>query len=117
MANSCGEWQFKEGNTKTVSLGGGKDKKKPAAAASVKGKKASTKKAAAKSGSKGSAAVDAAQSAQKKSSGKKSRDGKKSIGKTPQTPEGGKRTKGSTSNMTVSQYRKYLQQMEKGKKK
>ena len=83
----------------------------------MKGKKASAKKASTKSAKAGAATVDAAQSAQKKSSGKKSRDGKKSIGKTPQTPEGGKRTKGSTSNMTVSQYRKYLQQMEKGKKK
>ena len=111
MANSCGEWQFKEGNTKTVSLGGGKAPKKPAAAASVKGKKASVKKAAAKASGKGAAAVDALQAGGKKVTGKKS------ISKTPQTPEGGKRTKGSTSNMTVSQYRKYLQQMEKGKKK
>ena len=117
MANSCGEWQFKEGNTKTVSLGGGKAPKKPAAAASVKGKKASVKKAAAKASGKGAAAVDALQAGGKKVTGKTSRTGKKSISKTPQTPEGGKRTKGSTSNMTVSQYRKYLQQMEKGKKK
>ena len=117
MANSCGEWQFKEGNTKTVSLGGSKPAKKPAAAASVKGKKASVKKAAAKASGKGAAAVDALQAGGKKVTGKTSRTGKKSISKTPQTPEGGKRTKGSTSNMTVSQYRKYLQQMEKGKKK
>jgi len=117
MANSCGEWQFKEGNTKVVSLGGGKPKKAAAAAATVKGKKASAKKATAKAAGKGAAAVDALQAGGKKAAGKSSRTGKKSITKAPQTPEGGKRTKGSTGTMTVSQYRKFLQQMGKGKKK
>ena len=63
------------------------------------------------------AAVDALQAGGKKAAGKSSRTGKKSITKAPQTPEGGKRTKGSTGTMTVSQYRKFLQQMGKGKKK
>ena len=117
MANSCGEWQIKEGNTKVVSLGGGKAKKATtAAAATVKGKKASAKKATAKAAGKGASAVDALQSG-KKAAGKSSRTGKKSVTKAPATPEGGKRTKGSTGTMTVSQYRKFLQQMGKGKKK
>ena len=117
MANSCGEWQFKEGNTKVVSLGAGKPKKPAATAATVKGKKASTKKATAKAANKGAAAVDALQAGGKKAAGKTSRTGKKSVTKPPATPEGGKRTKGSTGTMTVSQYRKFLQQMGKGKKK
>jgi len=116
MTNSCGEWQFKEGNTKVVSLGGAKPVKKATAAAAVKGKKASAKKATTKAASKGSAAVDALQ-AGKKAAGKSSRTGKKSVTKPPATPEGGKRTKGSTGTMTVSQYRKFLQQMGKGKGK
>jgi len=117
MANSCGEWQIKEGNTKVVSLGGGKAKKAaPATAATVKGKKVSAKKATAKAASKGASAVDTLQSG-KKAAGKSSRTGKKSVTKAPATPEGGKRTKGSTGTMTVSQYRKFLQQMGKGKKK
>ena len=37
LANSVGEWQFKEGNTKVVSLGGGKSKS-GAAASAVKSK-------------------------------------------------------------------------------
>jgi hypothetical protein len=120
MANSCGEWKFKEGNTKVVTLGGGK---KAAAASSsaarVKtGKKGSAKKAAAKAGSKGSAAVDSLMAGGKKAAGKTSRTGKKSISKPPATPEGGKRTKGSTGTMTVPQYRKFLQGLgKKGGKK
>ena len=52
-----------------------------------------------------------------KKAGKKSQ-GKKSIGsKPPATPEGGKRTGGSTGNMTVNQYRAFLQQVKKNKKK
>ena len=31
MSGSVGEWSFKEGNTKTVNLGGGKMKKEPGA--------------------------------------------------------------------------------------
>ena len=118
MANSCGEWQFKEGNTKVVSLGGGKPKKPAAAAASVKGKKGSAKKSTAKAAAKGASAVDALMSVAKKAAGgKSSRPGKKSITKAPQTPEGGKRTKGSSGTMTVPQYRKFLQQMGKKAKK
>ena len=115
LANSCGEWQFKEGNTKVVSLGGSKQRA-PGGASAVKtkgGKKVAKKavKAAGKSG----AAVGALMSGAKKS-GKKSQ-GKKSTGtKPPATPEGGKRTGGSSGNMTVSEYRKFLQAVKKQKK-
>ena len=94
IANSCGEWQFKEGKTKTVSLSSGKlPKKLEAAAASVKGKKASIEKAADKASSKVAAAVDALQAGDKKGTGKTSRTDKNSLSKTPKTPQGGKRTK------------------------
>ena len=81
LNNSCGEWQFKEGNTKVVSLGGAKKKDAGAAvAAKAKGKKASIKKSAAKAAAKGSAAVDSLQAGGRKSAGgKTSRAGKKSI--------------------------------------
>lgn len=106
LANSCGEWQFKEGNTKVETLGGGKPTKKETTAAPKArgGKKASTKKATAKAAAKGVTAVDALAAATgvKKAGGKTSRTGKKSVtSRPPATPEGGKRTKGSTSGMTV----------------
>ena len=120
LSNSCGEWQFKEGNTKVVSLGGAAPTGGAAdAAARVKGKKASTKKATAKASSKGAAAVDSLMAGGRKSTGKKSAAGKKSVpSRAPATPEGGKRTKGSTGTMTVPQYKKFLSSMTgKGKKK
>lgn len=118
MSGSCGEWQFKEGTTKVVTLGGGKAEKKASGAATkVKGgKKASAKKATAKAAVKSSAAVDAMMSGAKKT-GKKSQ-GKKSVSsRPPATPDAGKRTGGSTGNMTVAQYRQFLQQVKKSKKK
>lgn len=119
LANSCGEWQFKEGNTKVVSLGGPAKKAAEPAAGRVKGKKASAKKATAKASSKGAAAVDSLMAGGRKSTGKKSAAGKKSVSsRPPATPEGGKRTKGSTGTMTVPQYRKFLSSMTgKSKKK
>ena len=118
LTNSCGEWQFKEGNTKVVSLGGASKKAAEPAAGRVKGKKASAKKATAKAGSKGAAAVDSLMAGGRKSAGKKSAAGKKSVSsRPPATPEGGKRTKGSTGTMTVPQYRKFLSTMTKSKKK
>merc|ERR1712060_339769 len=103
VVGGCAEWSIKEGNTKVVSLGGGKKAAAASGAAKVKGKKPAAKKAAAKAGSK--------------SAGKSSRPGKKSVGSRPTaTPQGGKKTKGSTNQMTVSQYRKYLESI-KGKKK
>lgn len=55
----------------------------------------------------------------RKSTGKKSAAGKKSVSnRPPATPEGGKRTKGSTGTMTVPQYRKFLSSIaSKNKKK
>ena len=121
LANSCGEWVFKEGNTKVVSLGGQKTKKAEApGAARVKGKKATAKKSTAKAAAKGAGAVDALAAAGRKAAGgKTSRAGKKSIPSRPTaTPEGGKRTKGSTGTMTVPQYRKFLSSLQgKGGKK
>jgi hypothetical protein len=116
LTNSVGEWQFKEGNTKVVSLGGAKAKSGAAASAvKSKGGKKVAKKAAGKSG-KGAAAVDAlAAGAQKK--GKKSAGKKSTTSKPPATPDAGKRTSGSTGNMTVAQYRAFLQQVKKPKKK
>ena len=73
----------------------------------------------AKAASKGSAAVDALTAGGKKAAGKSSRTGKKSISsRPPATPEGGKRTKGSTGTMTVNQYRQWLKTVnqKKGKK-
>jgi|Transcript_11467 hypothetical protein len=117
LANSCGQWQFKEGNTKVVSLGGGKKASQGAASAvKSKGGKKVTKKVAKASG-KAAAAVDSLMSgAQKTKSGKKSTGKKSTTSKPPATPDAGKRT-GSTSNMTVAQYRAYLQQVKKLKKK
>ena len=54
----------------------------------------------------------------KKAAGKTSRAGKKSISsRPPATPEGGKRTKGSTGTMTVNQYRQWLKTVNQKKKK
>lgn len=113
LANSCGEWQFKEGNTKVVALGG-KSKKQEAAqgARVVKGKKASAKKAAAKAGGKGAAAVDAVVAGGKKVV-KKSVGKKSASQRPPATPEGRKSTQGSAGRMTVQQYRKFLNNMKK----
>lgn len=113
LANSCGEWQFKEGNTKVVALGG-KSKKQEAAqgARVVKGKKASAKKAAAKAGGKGAAAVDAVVAGGKKVA-KKSVGKKSASQRPPATPEGRKSTQGSAGRMTVQQYRKFLNNMKK----
>lgn len=117
VVGGCAEWSIKEGNTKVVSLGGGKKAAAASGAAKVKGKKPAAKKAAAKAAAKGSSAVDAMAKAGSKSAGKSSRPGKKSVGSRPTaTPQGGKKTKGSTNQMTVSQYRKYLESI-KGKKK
>jgi len=72
LTNSCGEWQFKEGNTKVVSLGGAKSKTGGApSAAKVKGGKKVVKKAASKAGAKSDAAVASLMSGAKKA-GKKS---------------------------------------------
>ena len=118
LTGSCGDWQIKEGNTKVVSLGGGKRPQAAAAGVKAKGKKPTAKKAAAKAAAKGSSAVDALAKAGSKSAGKSSRPGKKSVSsRPPATPQGGKKTKGSTNQMTVSQYRKYLESIKsKGKK-
>ena len=119
LSNSCGEWQFKEGNTKVVTLGGKASKKADASqAARVKGKKAAGKKAD-KAASKTSAAVESLMAGGRKSAGgKASRAGKKSVSsRAPATPEGGKRTKGSTGTMTVSQYKNWLSNLRKGGKK
>lgn len=122
LTNSCGEWQFKEGSTKVVTLGGGKKPKTAdaagAAGAKVKGgKKPSAKKSTAKAAGKAAAAVDSLMSGAKKAGGKKSQVGKKSVSsRAPATPDAGKKTGGSTGNMTVAQYRKFLQQVKKPKK-
>lgn len=116
LTNSVGEWQIKEGNTKVVSLGGGKSKQAGATSAvKTKGGKKVAKKAA-KSTGKSAAAVDAIVSGAKKA-GKKSAGKKSTTSKPPATPDAGKRTSGSTGNMTVAQYRAFLQQVKKPKKK
>ena len=117
VANSVGDWNIKEGNTKTVSLGGAKVKK-PAdtAAAKVKGgKKGAVKKTKAATKS----AVDAVVKATKTPTGKASRTGKKSAGRGAKaTPDAaGKASKpASGAVMTVSQYRKFLSGLKKGGK-
>lgn len=75
ISNSCGEWSFKEGTTKTVALGGGKPKKAGAdSAVKVKG---GSKKAAKKPlKGKGSAVGALVASSGKASKGKKSTGGK-----------------------------------------
>ena len=118
VANSVGEWTFKEGNTKTVSLGAGKKKTDTAKAAKVKGgsKTKTVKKAKAV---KGASVVDSVMKVTKTPTGKASRAGKKSLSKTKATPdESGKRTKPASSGvMTVAQYRKFLSTLKKGDKK
>merc|ERR1712151_1175027 len=106
LSNSCGDWTFKEGNTKTVSLGGGKKKAAGDAKVSVKG----GKKIAKKVKGKGSALAALSVSG-KASKGKKSATGKASAG-------AGKQSKPrSTSAMTVKQYQDYLKRVgKKGKK-
>ena len=105
LANSCGDWSFKEGNTKTVQLGGGKAKKSGGdSKVAVKG---GSKKSAKKAAVKGKASTVAALVA----SGKASK-GKKSISKAKPSPGTGKRTKPrSTSAMTVKQYQEYLKKV------
>jgi hypothetical protein len=107
IANSCGEWSFKEGNTKTVALGGGKAKKASAdTGVKVKGGKGKIAKKSVKG--KGSAVAAAV-------AGKASK-GKKSTGAKHTASPGGKRTKPrSTSAMTVKQYQAYLKSVQ-GKK-
>ena len=71
MTNSCGEWSFKEGNTKTVSLGGGKKKTGGDAKVSVKGGKKIAKKPVKGKGSAVAAIVSGKASKGKKSTGGK----------------------------------------------
>ena len=105
LSNSCGDWSFKEGNTKTVSLGGGKKVSKGDAKVLVKGGKKIVKKV------KGKGSALAALASGKQSKGKKSITGKISAG-------AGKQSKPrSTSAMTVKQYQDYLKKVgKKGKK-
>ena len=110
LANSCGDWSFKEGSTKTVTLGGGKSKK-PAGDAKVAVKGGSKK--AAKKPAKGKASAVAALV----SSGKASKGKKSTGGKAKASPGPGKRTKPrSTSAMTVKQYQAFLKTTQKKKK-
>lgn len=123
-AGAVGEWSFKEGNTKTVSLGGGKKKASgETGAAHVKGgakkvtKKAITKAAPAKVTT---TAVDTLMAVTKTPKGGKASKGKKSAGGVAKpTPDAtGKRTKPATgSAMTVAQYRKFLATMGRKDKK
>merc|ERR1712183_56452 len=108
LSNSCGDWSFKEGNTKTVSLGGGKKKASGDAKVSVKG---GVKKITKKVKGKGSALAALGSTSGKASKGKKSATGKASTG-------AGKQSKPrSTSAMTVKQYQDYLKKVgKKGKK-
>ena len=101
LSNSCGEWSFKEGNTKTVSLGGGKKAARGDAKVSVKGGRPIAKKPIKKKAS----ALNALGSSKK---GKRSADGKASAGTS------GKKSKPrSTSAMTVKQYQDYLLKQKK----
>ena len=113
MANSCGEWQIKEGNTKVVQLGGGKKKEPTAQAVKSTGKKVVPKKAA-KASTKKTKAVDALMSGGKKS-GKKSEGGKKSASARPPATPDGKRT-GTNSKMTVRRFKKFMADMHPKKK-
>ena len=103
ISNSCGEWSFKEGTSKTVNLGGGTVKKASAdAGIKVKG---GAKRSAKKSIIKGKgSAVAAIVSPGKASKGKKSTGPKGAA-----SPGAGKKSKPrSTSAMTVKQYQAYL---------
>lgn len=117
LSNSVGEWSFKEGNTKVVSLGAGK-KSGPAASgrAQVKGgKKEAAKKGAAKAASR-TAAVDSLVK-EKKPAGKASKGKKSASAKPAATPDGGKYSKPkSSSQMTVAEYRKFLAGIQKTKR-
>ena len=97
LTNSCGEWSFKEGSTKTVSLGGARKKSAGDAKVSVKGG-AKIKKVIKKKGN-----ALAALGSGKASKGKKSASGKRSAGdgKSASKPH-------STSAMTVKQYQNFL---------
>ena len=112
LTNSVGEWQFKEGNTKVVVLGGAKKSSETAAPAKAKGKKAAAKKAS-KASAKKSKAVDALMAGGKKS-GKKSEGKKSASARPPQTPEG-KKT-GTGSQMTVRKFKNFIASIH-GKKK
>ena len=100
VANSVGDWSLKEGNTKTVALGGAKVKKADAGGAKgpkVKGGKAGKAVKKAK-GTKGSSVVDSVMKATKTPPGKASKAGKKSLGKAKATPdEAGKKSRPATS--------------------
>ncbi len=113
LTNSVGEWQFKEGNTKVVQLGGAKKDKATAQAVKSTGKKAAPKKAV-KASAKKSKAVDALMAAGKKS-GKKSEGGKKSASARPPATPDGKRT-GTNSKMTVRRFKKFMAEMHPKKK-
>lgn len=121
VANSVGEWTLKEGNTKTVPLGGSKPKKAADAGAKGPRVKGGSKGKAVKKvkASKGSSVVDSVMKATKTPTGKTSRAGKKSLGKAKATPdEAGKKSKPASSGvMTVAQYRKFLSSLKKGGKK
>ena len=97
LTNSCGEWSFKEGNTKTVSLGGARKKSAGDAKVLVKGGKKILKKVVK---GKGNALAALGSKASK---GKKSASGKRSAGeqRSASKPH-------STSAMTVKQYQNFL---------
>ena len=105
LANSCGEWQFKEGNTKTVALGGGKKKAADGGKVAVKGGKKAVKKSV-----KGKVSAVGAVVGGKVSKGKKS-----AGGKAKPSPAGKKSKPRSTSAMTVKAYKKYLESVKKKK--
>ena len=97
LSNSCGDWSFKEGNTKTVSLGGARKKSAGDAKVLVKGGKKIIKKVVK---GKGNALAALGSKASK---GKKSASGKRSAGdqRSASKPH-------STSAMTVKQYQNFL---------
>lgn len=112
--DTVGTWSFKEGNTKAAQVVAISQKKilaDKAAKAAVKG---GVKKTAAKKAAKTTSAVEKLMG--KKSAGKATKTGKKSVSKTKATPDAGKRSKASTGKMTVTQYRKFLANMKKTKK-
>lgn len=107
LNNSCGEWSFKEGNTKTISLGGGRKKSAGDAKVSVKGGKKIVKKVVKGKGN----ALAALGSGKGSKTGKRSATGKASTG------DGKKSKQRSTTTMTVKQYQDYLKKVgRKGKK-
>ena len=112
-SGAVGEWSFKEGTTKTVSLGGGSKKATATGGAAVKGGKKVTKKAISKGAASKTAAIDSVMAVTKTPKGGKAVKGKKSATGAKATPEAaGKRSKPATgSAMTVAQYRKFLASM------